>query len=405
MQLLVPFEKEISITELATMTKGPTFAPFSTEVMTLCMQIAEHLFADSKALEFPELQALAFFMRKSALTQLKSQFDELKSNNCLLCPRGLVFHIPPSNVDSIFVYSWLLSALCGNRNILRISSRHAEQTEILLNALRICLKKSSKDLANSTLIVSYGHENEITEAISQLSDMRVIWGGDQTVSSIRRAQLPPHAKEITFADRYSLSAISAKSYLALDEKSRSELAKNFYNDTFWFDQLGCSSPRLIIWLGKTTETDAASEHFWIELKGEVDKHNYSLPTGAVLSKMAAGFQAVIDQPVVHHKQLGNEINILDLDSMAEISRNHPGMGLFYQYRADNLSELSTYFKRKDQTLTYFGIGRDEILSLVSSLNGQAIDRLVPIGQALAFNRYWDGYDLLREFTKCVYVEA
>jgi hypothetical protein len=30
---------------------------------------------------------------------------------------------------------------------------------------------------------------------------------------------------------------------------------------------------------------------------------------------------------------------------------------------------------------------------------------VPIGQALQFHRYWDGYDLLQEFCRCVYIEA
>src|SRR5229473_1854189 len=40
-------------------------------------------------------------------------------------PRGLVFHVPPANVDTIFVYSWALSALAGNRNVVRISPRAA----------------------------------------------------------------------------------------------------------------------------------------------------------------------------------------------------------------------------------------------------------------------------------------
>ncbi|MFC6804089.1 acyl-CoA reductase [Deinococcus caeni] len=38
-------------------------------------------------------------------------------------PRGLVFHVPPANVDTIFIYSWLMSVLAGNRNVIRLSSR------------------------------------------------------------------------------------------------------------------------------------------------------------------------------------------------------------------------------------------------------------------------------------------
>ncbi len=405
MQLLVPLEREMTVSELLELSESSrTFAPFSSEVMKLCSEMAELLFSDPEAIRFAELQALAFFMRKSALVQLKAQFDETKTENCSISPRGLVFHVPPSNVDSIFVYSWLLSALCGNRNILRVSSRRAQQTEILLRLLRACLDKYPKDLKNSTLVVSYGHDDEVTASISQTADMRVIWGGDKTVSTIRKFALPPHAKEITFADRYSLSAINAKSYLALDENMRRQLSQDFYNDTFWFDQLGCSSPRLLIWLGTEADTIKASARFWAELQQQVTIHEYALPTGAVLTKLASGHQAVIDQPIVKQQVLSNEITVFDLDSMEKLSRNHPGLGVFYQCRAENLSDLSNYFVRKDQTLTYFGIAADELLSFATELNGKAIDRIVPIGQALAFNRYWDGYDLLREFTKCVYID-
>ena len=31
--------------------------------------------------------------------------------------------------------------------------------------------------------------------------------------------------------------------------------------------------------------------------------------------------------------------------------------------------------------------------------------MVPIGEALTFNRYWDGLDLMREFLRTVYVQG
>jgi hypothetical protein len=32
-----------------------------------------------------------------------------------------------------------------------------------------------------------------------------------------------------------------------------------------------------------------------------------------------------------------------------------------------------------------------------------VDRIVPVGQALQFQRFWDGYDLLQELTRHVYI--
>jgi len=31
--------------------------------------------------------------------------------------------------------------------------------------------------------------------------------------------------------------------------------------------------------------------------------------------------------------------------------------------------------------------------------------MVPFGQALTFNRYWDGHDLLQSFSRRVFIEA
>ena len=66
--------------------------------------------------------------------------------------------------------------------------------------------------------------------------------------------------------------------------------------------------------------------------------------------------------------------------------------------------LAQVVKRRDQTLTYFGFDRQEMEAFAQALNGKGIDRIVPIGQALTFNRFWDGYDLLQELTRRVWVQ-
>jgi hypothetical protein len=78
--------------------------------------------------------------------------------------------------------------------------------------------------------------------------------------------------------------------------------------------------------------------------------------------------------------------------------------LLFQLRLDNLLQLVPILCRRDQTLAYFGFSEEELGALVRSLSGKAIDRLVPVGQALQFNRIWDGYDLVTEFTRIVSVE-
>jgi hypothetical protein len=37
------------------------------------------------------------------------------------------------------------------------------------------------------------------------------------------------------------------------------------------------------------------------------------------------------------------------------------------------------------------------------VNGRGVDRIVPLGQALTFDYRWDGYNLLQELTRHVYI--
>ena len=75
-------------------------------------------------------------------------------------------------------------------------------------------------------------------------DVRIIWGGDSTISKIRTASLPVRTFDLTFADRYSLCVINALDHP--DDKDYDNVANGFYNDTYLFDQNACTAPHLII---------------------------------------------------------------------------------------------------------------------------------------------------------------
>ena len=65
-----------------------------------------------------------------------------------------------------------------------------------------------------------------------------------------------------------------------------KLASNFYNDTYYVDQNACSSPHLIVWIGKKSKktkdlfwkylNDLVSEKYLIEETAAVDKYTQLL---------------------------------------------------------------------------------------------------------------------------------
>ncbi|HUP03939.1 MAG TPA: acyl-CoA reductase [Bryobacteraceae bacterium] len=406
LRILVPELRSAPVEEVVRLLAepAPRLLPFDDACMEFCAGFSAAILRDREAAAFPELVALGFWMRKAELARLREDFRKSSRPDVLAAPRGVVFHIPPSNVDTIFVYSWLLSALAGNRNVVRLSSRRAPQAEILLRLWRERVAQAPPRVRSSALAISYGHDDEITRALSLACDVRVIWGGDATVSRIREAPLPPHARDITFPDRASLAALDACRYHALDEAARARLADQFFNDAYWFDQMACSSPRAVIWRGTERDAHLASDLFWAALGECVARRGYALPAAIHMRKLVFSCESILDLPVAEYRR-NPAATVLRLDALKLGGSEHCGGGLFFEARVNALEELVPALGRRHQTLTHFGFEHKELQAFAALLAGGAIDRMVPVGQALQFHRFWDGYDLLHEFCRLVYCEA
>jgi hypothetical protein len=386
--------------------RTPNPCPFWPGIVDFCQAFSKGLTNDREAALYPELKVLGFHLRRAAILELQRAFETLNSGDCILVPRGLVFHVPPANVDTIFIYSWLLAALTGNRNVIRLSSRESPQIAILLRLFAEAARTAAaEEVLATTLILRYGHDRDITAAISAEADVRVIWGGDRTVNEIRSVPLPPHAREVTFPDRYSMSAIEAEAYLETNDRERADIASRFFNDTYWFDQAGCSSPRLLIWIGTPEACAAASPPFVAALSERIAAREYHLPLGAYLKKLTFAYGAVAGGGIASYTEPANELSVLSLETMEDFTRDHPAGGLLFEWATASLEDLAPFVTRRDQTLTHFGFSTAELSDLTRAVNGRGLDRIVPIGEALDFNRYWDGCDLLQEMTRRVHVRG
>jgi hypothetical protein len=406
LQILVPEIRSAPLEEVVSQFAAPQapLPPFSDLIVDFCAELSQAIFRDREASLYAELASLAFWMRRAELARLRTDFGKAARPDIVAMPRGLVFHIPPGNVDTIFIYSWLLAALTGNRNMIRMSSRRSPQSDILLRLWRDSLSQAAPEIAQSTVVLSYGHSDEVTRALSLACDVRVIWGGDHTVTAIRTAPLSPHARELTFTDRASLAVIHAGRYSELDEAGRSKLADLFFNDAYWFDQMACSSPRLVVWVGSADTVAQAAAVFWDALRAWTQMKGFESPAAVHMRKLVFSCQAIIDLPVANYRR-DPEATVLQLDALASQPHEHSGGGLFFTARIDSLKELVPVLRRHHQTLTHFGFDGPELRDLAARFGGRAVDRIVPVGQALQFNRFWDGYDLLHEFCRFTYCES
>lgn len=160
--------------------------------------------------------------------------------------RGVLFHIAPSNVPINFGYSLVAGLLSGNINIVRVSSKQFPQVDLIIKHLHEILKSELYDeVASRIVLVRYDRTSDANAYFSSIANVRVIWGGDTTIATIRQSALPARSFDVCFADRYSIAAINPTAIISATDVEMKRLAEAFYNDTYLFDQNACSAPHTI----------------------------------------------------------------------------------------------------------------------------------------------------------------
>ncbi|MFC4930062.1 acyl-CoA reductase [Massilia sp. GCM10023247] len=377
--------------------------PFDPRAVDFVARFSQHLLTHPQVRQFPELAALGHWFRAARLRDLARKYPADLSN-ARVVGRGLVFHLAPANVDSVFMYSWLLSLLAGNTNFVRVSQKLSPQLGFLIEILGSVLQEEvGAAVAGRFVLLTYPHDDAITRAISLRCMVRVVWGGDATVATIRAIPLRPTATEICFPDRFSVAAIKSQSILDASDAEIARLAADFYNDTFWFAQQACSSPRLLTWIGGADATDAAHQRFWQAVRQEVMRRNPENTPAMEMARLGAAFElaaAELARPQVDAAHMGFPA-LLNLEApiSGTIKELHCGNGLFLEQRFHSLDELGSQLSDKEQTLAVYGFSHIEISALLDALPARALDRVAPIGQALAFDPVWDGTDLIVFFTR------
>lgn len=370
----------------------PALEPFGPTVVSFVDAFSKSMLSSPEVRTYPALAALAFWLRRSSVDKLKRHvLDETR----IRVPRGVAFHVAPANVDTIFIYSWFLSLLCGNSNIVRVSSKPSEQVHVIIEIIgKLFAQREFVDVRNRSLIVQYGHDAQVNALFSSCCDVRLVWGGDQTINEIRKAPLPPTAFEMTFANKYSFAVIDAETIVNANNAQLLSLAEAFYNDAYWFAQMACSSPRMILWLSDNQEkTDKARRLFWSSFEQRITQEDTGLDMSDYVNKRVAVDSLALYEQVHVEKSHSNDLSKVWLPKPEIYEELHCGAGLFFESAIAELEELLPLLSRKIQTISYAGISNERWRDLLIKNNVSGIDRVVPIGKSLDFNYIWDGYDI------------
>lgn len=405
----------------------PALLPFDDRVVDFLSELSSAIRKDAVAKSMPVLQTFAFFIRKANLLQMKEEHSITDRIG-----KGLSLHIAPSNVPINFAYSMVSALLAGNPCIVRASSKDFDETKIICRIIKEVQESIQNTILNTVqdkdanegrvadifsymAVISYPHDKEITDYLSSLVNVRVIWGGDNTIAEIRKSPIRPRCNEVCFADRYSLLFVDAKYFVSQSDgsdkaqsaKYLETMAKQFFNDTYLFDQNACGSPRLIYWYGESGDIEKSKSIFWTAIHGYLkDKYEVQPVIAVDKTTMAYKVAAEIDDSRIVPSE-DNIITRVEIDDFNHLPSGKtladfeaPG-GFFLEYSSESLDGLKEIVDERYQTMT-FVCDENKAKSLKDYIvsNGlKGVDRIVPIGHSADFGLVWDGYDLIDSFTR------
>lgn len=368
---------------------------FDEKIINYLNDLSKAIFSDSRSKQYPDVTTFAFFCRRA---NIKSISKKYKNNTCRMIGHGILFHIAPSNVPVNFAYSLVAGLLSGNINIVRVPSKNFDQVQIIADAINE-IEKTNKEIAKKIILVRYSNDNKsITKRFSELCNVRLIWGGDNTINSIRKEPLQPRSFDVTFSDRYSICIINADEFI--NESNPSSIAKGFYNDTYLFDQNACTSPHLIIWKGSNKNVKVSQEIFWSELHKLV-QNKYKFQTIQAVDKITTFYNhSIAGSDIKNLKNTDNTLWRIKLNKLEKnIEEFRSNSGYFLEYQISSLKNLTPIINNKYQTMSYYGFSEDFLTDFIENDTPQGIDRIVPIGKTMDFSMIWDGYDLIETLSR------
>ncbi len=357
---------------------------FSERVLDFLDCLSKRLMGSSKAKKYPDVIAFAFWIRRASLYKASVPYQDGSQR----IGRGVAFHIAPSNIPVQFAVSMTYALTAGNASVIRISDKRFEQVDIICEAVRFVIEDGYSDMKPYICIVRYAHNDEITQTLTNLCDIRMIWGGNRTIAAVRKAAIRARCLDLGFADRYSIAVIDSDDYL---EKDSELLAADFYNDTYFSDQNACSSPRLVIWTGNSIAK--AKEIFWDALE-KVIHQKYTLDPISGSEKLLKTAVCAAAHPGIKEIRKDNLLVRVELPLLYDDIMDFKGnCGYFFECSVDQLERLVPIMKKDCQTVTYIGEIEEELRQIINENGVRGVDRIVPVGHAADIAFVWDGLDL------------
>jgi hypothetical protein len=331
-----------------------TLDPFDDRTLQFLDQLGCSLLADHSVDSHLDIAALAFWLRKNNLNDLKSENRHLFNRyDVRTSPIGNVYHHYSSNSGNTFMYCLAISLLMGNRNLVRMSiPAPSSGTAKILSKVNELLAQKEFELFRIYInVFDCDDDDYIARHMSSVVNTIVL---DDEISRTEDGLMNKKSRDtkvVFFEPKPSAIIIGCRDYTALDDQNRNKLISKLVSDIRIFSQSETIDPLTVFFLGAENEFQITNGRFRSDLSSNPD-----------LSQT---------QILVHH--------IDSVDHLAIDEKKHWG------------------------TISFFGLELEALNQLQKMSDVLRLDRIIPVGQALLFNYVQNGYSLFDVFSKKVYL--
>lgn len=369
---------------------------FSDRTIEFLAEVSSYLKETNRKRSYGDVAAFSFWFRKAHLEALRTGCDKEYHVG-----RGISLHFAPGNIPTQFAYTAAMGLLAGNCVIVRLSRNETPEGRMVIDAFRHVMDEDFPEFKGRIIFIRYPHDKKITDMLSMLCDVRVMWGSDESINIIRQSPIKAGAIELPFSARDSAAVFNASEILKTDDFL--PLCKDFYNDTYLNDQNACSSPHIIFWLGNEKEVSLAKERFWKAFEDILDERKWEIQAETAVKKLTASYVAATCIPQLKIIKNDNRIVRLeipkDYESKEELWKfSEPG-GFFMELQGENLEDMIPALGRTCQTVSVFGVDLQQFKKMAFENRVKGVDRVVNVGHTLDFDVIWDGFDLINSMSR------
>jgi hypothetical protein len=276
----------------------------------------------------------------------------------------------------------------------------SKTTNFLLETVIDSLEKF--DCADGQIFCQFDFKSSLGETISKVADLRVIWGGDEKVQVVSKEPMKPGSISLGFPDRKSFSIVKSSAYGNLDDAGRDDLANQFYNDLYWFDQMGCGSPRALIWICHGDDKSFKDE-FIMRLNSVLTRKGYVSELATDIAKFVHATECLAKGAATSAQRVSPELMVVNVEMSSTLLNDTHGGGCISASSIEELREVGTILSEKLQTISAFGLTESEKIELSALMARNGGFRIVNIGSALSFETIWDGVDLIEHFSRKIVI--